>query len=268
MLAMAPALAPSASTANPLAALLRHARKEKRLTLRAAAEDLPGISATTLCRVEKGERVLAAGPALLALADRLGLDRDEVLTAAGGLTAGGLQELASPQYRSSLAQGHLRPEALRALRRVHLAQLARASSGTTLEALADGLDLDVRPTSEPPGFDSAGCYRVPQAGSVDQRRGWLAHAAAHLILERAGDHALSCQPGVHSPAEEEATILARYLLLPPARLRDAHRALALPEPRTAADISEMCQSLATEFKAPVAWVAARLAEDGLLGAAA
>lgn len=266
VLGMALAHAPDGVPAAPLAALLRRARRERNLTLRAATEDIPGISATTLCRVERGERVLAAGPALLALADRLGLHRDEVLSAAGGLTTDGLRELADQRYRGSLARGHLRPEALRALRRIHLAQIALSHSGASLDSLANTFDVEMRPTTEPPGFDSPNCYRIPRPSSYVETRAWLAHAVAHLLIDQAEQHGLYCIPNADTPAEADATVLARYLLVPVARLRDEVRALALPPPRTALDLSEMCQFLATELRAPADWVAARLVEDGFVGA--
>lgn len=263
---MALVTAPGSVSATPLAALLRGARRERHLTLRAATEDIPGISPTTLCRVERGERALAAGPALLALADRLGLHHDEVLNAAGGLSTIGLRELADERYRGTLTRGRLRPEALRALRRVHLAQLAFSHIGAGLDSLASTLDVELRPTAEAPGFDSPNCYRINRSSTPQEARAALAHAVAHRLIEQVEQQDLYCDPNVNTPAEADATVLARYLLVPVARLRDAVRAFALPPPRTATDLSEMCQFLATELRAPVDWVAARLVEDGFVGA--
>jgi transcriptional regulator with XRE-family HTH domain len=254
---------------TPVAARLRAARRAQRLTLRAAVLGIEGISAATLCRVEKGERSLS-GPVLLALGERLAISRDELADLSGGLTGEGLEELFASDIALCLRGGRLLPEAVQALRAVHLSQLARRRGGDSLDELSYALNLDFRASAGRPGFEAnTAYYRLPRGAPAETSQMWQAHGLAHAILSDAGSSPRTCAPDQPtSPLEREATILARHLLLPTARLRSAHRSLGAPEPHDPRELLGLIAELAGVLKAPAGWIAVRLAEEGLLGIAA
>ena len=249
-----------------LAALLRERRLEKKLSLRQATSGVPGISASTLCRVEAGERNLTFGPGLLALADRLELDRQEVLDLAGGLTVEGIDELLGADLRLAVRGGRLVHRGREALREAHLAALAARGGGASVELLANEMDLDFRPALEEPGFDGPEVYRVPRAEGKAVQRMWKAHGVAHAWIAADAGGERSCRPhDTATASEREATYLGRRLLLPTAVVHAAHRELGVPEPRDADELSDMVRALVAELHAPAGWVVVRLAEEGLVG---
>lgn len=237
--------------------------------MREAVEGVDGISAATLCRVENGERSLS-GPVLLALGDRLGIGRDDLADLSGGLSGEGLDDILGSDVALCLRAGRLLPDAIQALRAVHLGQLARRRAGAALDELSYSLDLDFRAVDGDPGFEAdTAYYRIPRGSSVDTRRMWQAHGLAHAILADASGMPRACAAAqVTLPLERDVTILARHLLLPTAALRSAHRALHAPEPHDPDELLSLIAGLATRLEAPAGWIAARLAEEGLLGTAA
>jgi len=257
---------------TPLAVRLRSARLRSGLSLRAATDGIGGISPATLCRVERGERHLS-GSVLLALGERLEISRDELADLAGGITGDGLEELMASHIVLALRGGHLLPDAMAALRGVHLgllAQLTCKEYGATLDDLSYALKLDFRVTDENPGFEpDTTFYRVPHGANGGPSPMWQAHGLAHAVLAVKESAMRICTPEqMGSPREREVTILARHLLLPTAALRNAHRQLGAPEPREAGELAGLVEALAGTFSAPAGWIAARLAEEGLLGIAA
>lgn len=254
---------------TPLAARLREARRQQGFTLRTAVEGVEGISAATLCRVEKGERTLS-GPILLLLGERLGLAAEEIAELSGGLDQRGLEEVMASDLALCLRAGRLLPEAVSALRVVHLGQLAQRRGGTSLDELSYTLNLDFRAAEGPPGFQpDTAYYRLPLDARLETSNMWQAHGLAHAILADTGGAPRSCAPDqVSSPREREATILARHLLLPTAVIRSAHRSLGAPEPHEPAELLGLVAQLARTLAAPAGWIAARLSEEGLLGVSA
>jgi len=249
-----------------LATLLRERRLEKKLSLRQATIGVPGVSASTLCRVEAGERNLTYGPGLLALADRLELDRQEVLDLAGGLTVEGIDELLGADLRLAVRGGRLIDRGREALREAHLAALAARGGGASVELLANEIDLDFRPALEEPGFDGPEVYRVPRDEGNAVQRMWKAHGVAHVWIAADAGGKRSCTPlDAATTSEREATYLGRRLLLPSAAVHAAHRELGVPEPRGADELSDMVRALVAELRAPAGWVVVRLVEEGLLG---
>lgn len=253
-----------------LGATLRARREEIGLSLRAATDGVPGISASTLSRVETGERQLAHGPALIALAERLRMSREDVVDLAGGLSPEGASELLGADVRLALHGGRLVPAGREALRSVHLAALARQRGGASIETLAAELDMDFRAALDPPGFDDdPDIFRIPRDEKAVIQRMWKAHGVAHAVLAREAHARPDCNPGdTVSVREREATRLGRLLLVPSAALHGAHRKLGAPEPRNADELSSLVGALVEALRAPAGWVAVRLAEEGLLGVAA
>lgn len=254
---------------TPVAARLRAARLGLRLSLREAVDGVDGISAATLCRVENGERGLS-GPVLLALADRLAIAREELADLSGGLSNEGLADILGSDVALCLRAGRLLPDAIQALRGVHLRQLARRRAGVALDELSFTLDLDFRAGDHEPGFEAdTSYYRIPRRDPPETSRMWQAHGLAHAILAGANRTSRVCSPAqVTLPLERDVTILARHLLLPTAALRSAHRALRATEPHDPGELVSLVAELATRLQAPAGWIAARLSEEGLLGTAA
>jgi transcriptional regulator with XRE-family HTH domain len=254
---------------TPVGARLRAARLDLGLSMRGAVDGVDGISAATLCRVENGERSLS-GPVLLTLGDRLGIARDELADLSGGLTGEGLGDILGSDVALCLRAGRLVPDAIQALRAVHLSQLARRRAGAALDDLSFSLDLDFRGAEGEPGFEAdTAYYRIPLASPADTHRMWQAHGLAHAILADASGTPRACAAAqVTLPMERDVTILARHLLLPTAALRSAHRALRAPEPHDPRELVSLIAELAIRLEAPAGWIAARLTEEGLLGTAA
>lgn len=254
---------------TPVAARLHAARLEQGLTLRGLVGSVGGISAATLCRVEKGERELT-GPLLLAVGERLGIPREELAELSGSLTGEGLEDLMSSDIALCLNAGRLLPEAVHALRGVHLGQLARRRGGVTLDELSYTLNLDFHGADSDFGFEpNPAYYRIPRDAPNATRNMWQAHGLAHAVLADAGGTVRSCSPDqLDTPQERDVTILARHLLLPTAMLRSAHRALRAPEPHDPRELQGIIAELTSTLVAPAGWIATRLAEEGLLGTAA
>jgi transcriptional regulator with XRE-family HTH domain len=261
---------PNYRDTRALGPALRERRLAQGLSLRSATAGITGISATTLCRVETGLRQLRYGPALLALAERLGLPHDEVIDLAGGITPAGLGDLLGADIRLSLRGGRLTQTGREALRAVHIRELAARTAGKPLLAVADECNLDFRPVDEVPGFDDeADVYRVPRQQGSTVRNMWMAHSTAHVLLAREVHVRPSCDPmDTSATLEQEATQLARQLLVPTAALHGAHRELSGLEPHTADELANLVSGLAERFQAPAGWVAVRLAEERLLGVSA
>ena len=252
-----------------LGAALKARRQALGLSLREVTKDLDGISATTLCRIESSQRHLSHGPALAALAGRLQMSNEDLVDLAGGMVAEGVAELLGSDVRLAIRGGRLVPAARRALRGVHVAGLAERAAGAAIDRVAEDLDLDFRPSNEPPGFDDELVYRIPREDTEMVQRMWQAHGIAHVLLARDAQARPSCRSrDTQDKSEVEATALARRLLLPAAALHGAHRSLGAPEPHDAEELAGLVRSLAVELRAPAGWIVVRLAEEGLLGVAA
>lgn len=266
-----PATARRTEHAGPaaLAARLANARKQLNLSLRAAAVGIDGVSPSTLCRIEKGERTPLPGPTLRALGERLQIPADELAELAGGLAPEGVSQLMSSDTRRALHAGQLTPPAQTALRRVHLATIALAQGGGTLDDLSDALDLGFRP-GDPVGFDSPEVYRTPRRATDGVvLRCWQAHGLAHVALAREAGIAPECWgTDLEHPLERDVTYLAGHLLLPTAKLRAALRELFSPTARTVTELSDLVAELTSKLVAPPAWIVARLVDEDLIGRAA
>src|SRR5262245_18161835 len=105
-----------------LGGTLRAARVRRQLTLREVAQGT-GLSYSTLSSLETGRRDSAPLDALLAVGRKLGLSESEISRLAGGLSPEGVQELIGPRLHGALRGGRLSPEAMTALRRVHVSRL-------------------------------------------------------------------------------------------------------------------------------------------------
>jgi transcriptional regulator with XRE-family HTH domain len=252
---------------------LHQAREAAGLTLRTAAAGLDGISASTLCRIEKGERKIPRGPVLFELGRRYSVPPEELVDLAGGLTDEGVQDFLGQDLRRSLRGGRLSADGRWALREVHLVELARSWHGASLDSIANDIDFDYRPTAEEPGFDEEYVvYRVPRKdadplGTLHMM--WRAHGLAHVLIAKDAGRPRHCEPTAPTlPAEREANLVARVLLIPSARLEAAMRKFSLSEPHTAYELGELVSQLSSSLHAPPGWIAARLTDESLLGVCA
>ncbi|MFF3356775.1 XRE family transcriptional regulator [Streptomyces sp. NPDC002917] len=257
---------------GPLGAALRKARNDAGLSLRAAAVGA-GLSYSTLSRIENGLLPMPSLDAAVAVARNVGFDEREVLRLAGPLAPPGAAELADPGLRRSLSGGRLSPGAVGALRQVHLRELASEFSA----GLGAGRPVDVRLAAKQlrlalvascrlePGFNSDRMsYRIPEAASdsyVAQRL-WSAHGVAHRLIADDSGTAPECRPAERaSAAEREATYVASRILVPPALLAAELRRGPLPVSGAPAVFTAALERVASRFRVPVDWAAARLAED-------
>ncbi|MFJ6939651.1 helix-turn-helix domain-containing protein [Streptomyces sp. NPDC101132] len=257
---------------GPLGAALRAARKQAGVSLRAAAEG-SGISYSTLSRIENGHPVSSLDAAI-AVARNIGLDEREVLRLAGELAPPGAAVLAEPGLRRALPGGRFSPRAMAALRRVHLRELASEFSA----GLGGGSPVDVRLAAKQlglalaqagrleSGFDSRGkTYRIPATAHDDgmAQRLWSAHGIAHRLIAEDSGTAPQCLPQQRAlPDEREAVYVASCVLVPPAllaaELRKGPLSPALGSP---AAFNAALERVASRFRVPAVWAAARLAED-------
>ncbi|MFG2668927.1 helix-turn-helix domain-containing protein [Streptomyces sp. NPDC048387] len=258
---------------SPLGKALRVARKQAGLSLRTAAEG-SGISYSTLSRIENGHPVSSL-EAAIAIARKVGLDEREVLRLASGeLAPPGVAILAEPGLRRALTAGRFSPRAMAALRQVHLHELASEFSA----GLGGGRPVDVRLAAKhlglalvpagrlEAGFDSRGMtYRIPAAAHGDsmKQRLWSAHGIAHRLIAKDSGTAPQCLPHHRALTEEqEAAYLASRVLVPPALLAAELRRGPLPsEPESSAAFNAALERVASRFRVPPRWAAARLAED-------
>jgi transcriptional regulator with XRE-family HTH domain len=252
-----------------LGAALHERRTSLGLSLRDVAGDVVGISASTLCRVECGERQLSHVTVLIALAERLDMPKEELIDLAGGLLDEGVDELLGADLHLAVRGGRLVGPARAALRQVHLAELVRGTAGSSVESVAEDLGLDFRVTAAgDPGFDDELVYRIPRDERPAMQMMWRAHAAGHVMLARDAQTPPHCDfRAQQDQAEREATAIGQRLLVPSAALHGAHRRLGAPEPRDADELAGMVKGLAESLRAPVSWIVVRLADEGLVGAA-
>ncbi len=258
---------------SPLGAALRVARKQAGLSLRAAAEG-SGISYSTLSRIENGHPVSSL-EAAIAVARNVGLDEREVQRlASGGLALPGAAAMAEPGLRRAMSGGRFSPRAMAALRQVHLRELASEFSA----GLGGGRPVDVRLAAKhlrlalalvgrlEAGFDSCGMtYRLPAAAHGDsmKQRLWSAHGIAHRLIANDSGAAPQCLPKHRASTEEqEAAYVASHVLVPAGLLATELRQGPLPsEPESSAAFNAALERVASRFRVPPRWAAARLAED-------
>jgi transcriptional regulator with XRE-family HTH domain len=256
-----------------LGATLRAARLSKKMSLRAAAEGT-GISYSSLCRIESGERDRAALDALLRLATKLGIPHATVTRLAGGLSPEGVRELAGVRVHGALRGGRLSPDAVAALRRVHIAGLLEplaahlANAPVSLRKVALAARMTVIETSGEPGFDVDDRYLVPQQHSPPERvvqRAWVAHGVAHALLADDAGERRSCTPGARLiEREREATYLAMLILVPSAQLAASLRFRPMGPLVTGEDVAAVVDEIVSDFDVPASFAAVRHAHDTAL----
>ncbi|MET7899076.1 XRE family transcriptional regulator [Streptomyces mirabilis] len=257
---------------RPLGAALRKARMRVGLSLRDAA-DGTGISYSTLSRVENGLLPMPSLEAAVAVARNVGLDEREALRLAGPLAPPGSAELADPGLKRALPGGRLSPAAVGALRQVHLRELAAEFSA----GLGAGRPVDMRSAAkqvglvlvtssrQEMGFAAEGVsYRIPAAagGSYVAQRVWSAHGVAHKLIADDSGAVPGCRPHERGSAEErEATYVASRILVPSALLAAELRQGPLPVSDSLPAFIAALERVASRFRVPADWAAARLAED-------
>ncbi|WP_405140680.1 helix-turn-helix transcriptional regulator [Sphaerisporangium sp. NBC_01403] len=255
---------------GPLGAALRQARRRAGLTLRAAAHGT-GISYSTLSRIENGRGTAPSLDVAMAVARKVGLGEREVLRLAGPLARGGAIQLADPGIRRALTAGRLSPDALSALRREHLRELASEFSAS----LGAGRPVDMRMAAKQVGLELVACrtgagfdcggatYRIPAAaGNHVSQRSWIARGIAHRLIAGDSGSAPECRPGALSTEEErEATYVAAHVLVPRPLLAAELRKDPLPASAPAVAFTAALERMASRFHAPASWAAARLTED-------
>ncbi|MFI7114795.1 helix-turn-helix domain-containing protein [Nonomuraea sp. NPDC050227] len=254
---------------GPLGAALRQARRQAGLTLRAAAEGT-GISYSTLSRIENGHGIAPSLDVAMAVARKVGLEEGEVLRLADPLAHAGAAQLSDPGIRRALIAGRLSRSALSALRREHLRELASEFSAS----LGAGWPVDVRMAAKQlglalvtsrtePGFDCGGAtYRIPPSApdSHVSQRSWIARGIAHRLIARDVGGAPECRSAALSTEEErEATYVAAHVLVPRSLLAAELR--KGPLPASAVGFTATLEKVASRFRAPASWAAARLTED-------
>ncbi|WP_405587888.1 helix-turn-helix domain-containing protein [Streptomyces sp. NBC_01190] len=214
---------------GPLGASLRKARERAGLSLRAAAAGT-GISYSTLSRIENGLLAMPSFDTAVAVARNVGLDEREALRLAGWLAPPGSAELADPGLKRALSGLRLSPGAVRALRQVHLRELASEFSA----GLGAGRPVDVRLAAKQLGLAlMASCrseagfandgesYRIPAVAGDSQmaQRLWSAHGVAHQLIAHDSRTVPVCRPQERaSVAEREATYVTSRVLVPAAPL--------------------------------------------------
>lgn len=232
-----------------------------------------GISYSTLSRIENGLLLMPSLDAALAVARNVGLDEREALRLAGRLAPAGSAELANPGLKRVISGGRLSPSAVGALRQVHLRELASEFSAglgagrpvdVRLAAKQLGLALMVSCRSEA-GFANDGMsYRIPADAGEGQmpQRLWSAHGVAHRLIARDSGTVPVCRPQERaSVVEREATYVASRVLVPAALLAAELRQVPLPVSGSAAAFTAALERVASRFRVPADWAAARLAED-------
>ncbi|MET8631665.1 XRE family transcriptional regulator [Streptomyces sp. NPDC004680] len=257
---------------GPLGAALRKARKRAGLSLREAA-DGTGISYSTLSRVENGLVPMPSLEAAAAVARNVGLDEREALRLGGRLVPPGFAELADPGLKRAVRGGRLSPAAVGALRQVHLRELASEFSAglgagrpvnIRLAAKLLGLGL-VASCRQEAGFAADGMsYRIPAAADHSHvaQRIWSAHGLAHKLIADDAGAAPGCRPQERGSAEErEAAYVASRILVPPALLAAELRQSPLPPSDSPPAFIAALERVASRFRVPADWAAARLAED-------
>ncbi|MET8386492.1 XRE family transcriptional regulator [Streptosporangium canum] len=256
---------------GPLGAALRRARRRAGLTLRAAA-DGTGISYSTLSRIENGRGIAPSLDVAMAVARKVGLEEREVLRLAGPLARAGAIQLVDPDIRRALTAGRLSPNALGALRREHLRELASEFSASLgagrpvdMRMAAKQLGLAVVACRTEAGFDYDGAtYRIPAAvaGSHVSQRSWIARGIAHRLIASERGSPPKCQPGALSTKEErEATYVAAHVMVPRPLLAAELRKDPLSASAPAVAFTAALERVASRFRAPAGWAAARLTED-------
>jgi transcriptional regulator with XRE-family HTH domain len=263
----------TAPAERSLGATLRDARSSRKMSLRAAAEGT-GISYSSLCRIESGERDSAPLEALLRLGTKLGVPHATVIRLAGGLSPEGVRELTGGRVHGALRGGRLSPDAVVALRRVHIAALLEPMAGhiagtpVGLRKVMLAAGLTVTETAGEPGFDVDGRYLVPQQHSPLERvvqRAWVAHGVAHALLADDAGERRSCTARTQLlDREKEATYLAMLILMPSAQLAASLRLRPLGPLVTGEDVAAVLDEIASDFDVPAGFAAARLAQDSVL----
>lgn len=263
-------------TSDPrsLGAVLREARLRKKISLRDAAEGT-GLSYSSLARIETGQRVPATLEPLLAVGSRVGVPAATLAELAGGIDPGALADVAGPRTRRALRGGRLSPDALLALRRVHVEQLiepirrALSRPPINVNLLAKAADVTIRIAPGYPGFDRDGSFHVPPTDisplARATGRAWVAHGVAHALLARDAGEPPSClATAPHLAGETEAGSLAGLLLLPRALLAATLRGRPLPALGSVDELAFAIEEIASEYDVPAGVAATRLAEENAL----
>jgi transcriptional regulator with XRE-family HTH domain len=262
-------------------ALLREARKKAGFKQAYLAEQAR-TTVTTVSMVERGKR--AVSPALLErLAAAVGADTAAVFRLFGTVPPGVASELLAPELGQPIDGGRLDADVRWEIRRLRLAELARAVTAELAEQPVDLPRLLHREfqlgCEEVPGltWPRVGALAVEHGSGLDrtdlQRQ--LAHMAGHALLARVDGRRPDCHHGQAAEEEVEAEWLAGLIAMPRHLLRRRFQAALLgyrkrisePPPgeaREDAVLRAAATDVAGQFSVRL-WLALRhIADAGLL----
>jgi transcriptional regulator with XRE-family HTH domain len=280
MASTAPANYHIATDAERLGSLLREARNAAGLKLKQVATRA-GTSETTLSLLERGQR-LVNGDLLERIVRITGADTAEVFRFAQVIPPQAAADVLGAELAGVLSSSGLSRSARRALRRVHLAELAARIEpkgpmppvdlvwmldtyfGIDVRAVA-GIEWARFATPELVEYSS----ELDGAGQRQHRNLVLGHMVGHAALAADAQRRPLCEHAAAGTGEAEATWIAGLVLMPRAMLDSEAQLMAgtykLDDPD---GLGSFISEVADAFAAP-SWLAARhLGDAGLLAWAA